>query len=204
MNPGLHRHARAFVLVRRVLVSSCVALSLGCGDSHPTAPRGPLALSEIDLLRIFVRAWPSDTSTEYVQVEFHRISGQGMLLLYRPAQPAIGNLSAVPRLLLDSIGPQDDAPPEIVEIVNTYNVWAMADSNAAGAACSTKTGQWVCNITVRDYSIVLGVGSGGTMRSQRYTGLEKSTGNAAARALGDFVFEWSRRHGGGEIPRGSP
>ena len=203
MNPGLHHHTRAFALVRRALVSSCVALSLGCGDSHSTAPQKPLAVSDIDALRVFVRNWPSENLTEYVQVDYRRIDGQSVLVLYRPAQMATGDLSAVPRLLLDSIGPQDDAPPEIVEIVNTYNVWAMADSNAAGAACSTRTGEWVCNITARDYSIVLGVETGGMRRSQRYTGLEKSTGNARARALGDFVFEWSRRHGGGTILRGS-
>lgn len=204
MYPGHHRHARASALVRRVVLASCVALGAGCGDSHPAAPRGPqgpLSVPDIDLLRIFVRAWPGEDSNEYVQVEFHRIDGRGMLILYRPAQPATGTWPAQPRLLLDSIGPQDGVPAEIVEIVNTWDVWAMTDSNAAGGACSTKTGQWACNITARDYSLVMGVGTGGTRQSQRYTGLETSTGNRAARALGDFVFAWSRRHGGGPISR---
>lgn len=202
MNPGL-RQARAFALVRSGLASFCVALSLGCGDSNPTAPQAPLSVSDIDLMRIFVRNWPSENVSEYVQIEFKRIDAGSMLLMYRPAQPATGQLPAQPRILLDSIGPQEDPPAEIVEIVRTFNVWAMADSNAAGAACSTKTGAWVCNPTFGDYSLVLGVESGGTRRSQRYTGLDESTGNKAARALGDFVFAWSRERAGSATPSGS-
>ena len=153
-------------------------------------------------MRIFVRNWPSENVAEYVQVDFQRIAGRSMLVMYRPAQVATGTLPAEPRVLLDSIGPQEAPPAEIVEIVRTFDVWAMADSNAAGAACSTKTGAWVCNITSRDYSLVLGVESGGTTRSQRYTGLE-GTGNQAARALGDFVFAWSRQRAVSAAPSGS-
>lgn len=196
MHSRRRRHTRIFALVRIGLASFCAALSLACGDSPPTAPRGPLSVSDIDSLRIFVRNWPSENVREYVQIEFARIGGRSILVMYRPAQPATGGLPAQPRILLDSIGPQDDPPAEIVGIVSTFNVWAMADSNAVGAACSTKTGQWVCNPTFGDYSLVLGVVSGGTRRSQRYTGLDKSTGNAAARALGDFVFAWSRTRAG--------
>ena len=195
MHSGLHGRPRAFALVRGGLAACCAALVLGCGDSHPTAPQEPLAVSDIDLLRIFVRNSPSAIESEYVQVIYERVAGRSMLLMFRPPQPATGGLPATPRILLDSIGPQEDPPAEIVEIVSTFNVWAMADSNAAGAACSTRTGAWVCNITSNDYSVVRGVGSGGTMRSQRYTRLE-STGNQAARALGDFVFAWSRRKAG--------
>jgi hypothetical protein len=154
-------------------------------------------------MKIFVRDWPSQNVSEYVQVDFERIAGRSMLVMYRPAQPASGGLPAVPRILLDSIGPQDNPPAEIVEIVSTYNVWAMTDSNAAGGACSTRTGQWVCKLTVRDYSLVLGVESGGTSRAQRYTGLNESTGNRTARALGDFVFAWSRKRAGGAARSGS-
>ena len=197
MNPGRRRHVRAFVLVRSGLASTCLAFGLGCGDPHHTAPQPSLAVADIDHMRIFVRNWPSETVSEYVQVDFQRIGGQSMLVLYRPAQPATGALPAEPRVLLDSIGPQDDPPPEIVEIVRSFDVWAMADSNAAGAACSTRTGEWVCHPTFRDYSLVLGVESGGTARSQRYTGLEAWSANRSARALGDFVFAWSRKRAGG-------
>jgi hypothetical protein len=196
MHSRLRRHTHTFALLRIGLASLGAALSLGCGTSHPTAPRGPLSVSDIDSLRVFVRNWPSENVSEYVQIEFARIAGRSTLVMYRPPQPATGELPARPRILLDSIGPQDDPPAEIVEIVSTFNVWAMADSNAAGAACSTRTGKWVCNPTFGDYSLVLGVVSGGTRRSQRYTGLNESTGNEAARALGDYVFAWSRRRAG--------
>jgi hypothetical protein len=153
-------------------------------------------------MRIFVRHWPSEHVAEYVQVDFQRIGGRSMLVMYRPPQVATATLPAEPRVLLDSIGPQDDPPPEIVEIVRTFDVWAMADSNATGGACSTRTGQWACNITSGDYSLVLGVESGGTARSQRYTRLER-TGNQTARALGDFVFAWSRRRASSAAGSGS-
>lgn len=195
MNPGVRRHARALAPVRIGLAAFCAALSLGCGDPHPTAPREPLSISDIDLLRIFVRNSSSGSEREYVQIIYERIDGRSMLVMFRPAQPASGGLPEQPRVLLDSIGPQEDPPAEIVEIVNTFDVWAMTDSNAAGGACSTRTGQWVCDITSNDYSLVMGVGSGGTRQSQRYTRLE-STGNRTARALGDYVFAWSRRRAG--------
>ena len=203
MNSRRRRHTRAFALVRSGLAAFCAALSLGCGESHPTALEAPLSISDIDRMRIFVRNWPSETVSEYVQIEYERIDGRSMLLMYRPPQPATGELPAKPRVLLDSIGPQEDPPAEIVEIVNTFNVWAMADSNAVGAACSTKTGQWVCHPTFGDYSLVLGVESGGTRRSQRYTGLDRITGNDAARALGNFVFAWSRRRAGSAARSGA-
>jgi hypothetical protein len=154
-------------------------------------------------MTIFVRNWPSANEREYVEVHFERIAGRSMLVMFRPPQPASGGLPAVPRILLDSIGPQDDPPAEIVEIVSTFDVWAMTDSNAVGGACSTKTGQWVCNPTFRDYSLVLGVERGGTRRAQRYTGLNESTGNTTARALGDFVFAWSRKRAGSAPRSGS-
>ena len=180
--------------LRSGLASLCAALSLACGDSHPTAPAKPLSVADIDRMKIFVRNWPSENVAEYVQVDFERIGGRSMMVMYRPAQPATGSLPAEPRMVLDSIGPQDEPPPEIVAIVNAFDVWAMTDSNAAGAACSTSTGSWVCHPTFRDYSLVLGVESGGAHRAQRYTGLGAWSANKRARALGDYVFEWSRRH----------
>jgi hypothetical protein len=203
MNSSLRRHARVFTLVRSGLATLCAALSLGCGGSDPTAPQEPLPLSDIHKLRIFVRNSSANVTREYVQIEFERIAGRSMLLMYRPRQLNSEGQQVEPRILLDSIGPQEDVPAEIVEIVSTFNVWAMADSNAAGAACSTRTGQWVCNPTFNDYSLVLGVETVATRRSQRYTGLNTSAGNKAARALGDFVFAWSRRVAGSPAGSGS-
>src|SRR5690349_24841861 len=128
MNSTTRRHGPASALARAGLAALLVALGLGCGDSEPTGPRGALAVEDIDRMKIFVRNWPNDSFSEYVQVDFERIGGRSMLVLYRPAQPAAGSLPAEPRVLLDSIGPQDDPPPEIVEIVRTFDVWAMTDS----------------------------------------------------------------------------
>lgn len=125
-----------------------------------------------------------------MEIDFKRQAGGSTLIVYRPPQPG------VPRILLDSIGPVTEDPDEIVELLDTFNVWALADSNAAGAACSTKTGQWVCNPTFEDYSLVMAVMSGGTTRAQRYTALGESTSNQAARALGEFVFAMMRRREG--------
>ena len=174
-------------------LSTCVLMVLlfaSCGDStSPERVSPPLAASEIDRLAIFVRNWPDD----YVEIDFRRQNGTSTLVLFRPPQPG------VPRVLLDSIGPVTADPEEIVELLNTFNVWAMADSNAAGAACSTRSGQWVCNITSNDYSVVMLVQSGGVSRAQRYTRLEASTSNRTARALGDYVFAMMREREGSTI-----
>ena len=158
-----------------------LALCASCSD--PTSPAPPLADSEIDRLQIFVRNWPED----YVEIDFRRQAGGSTLVVFRPQQPG------VPRVLLDSIGPVAQDPPEITELLDTFNVWAMADSNAAGAACSTKSGQWACNITNNDYSLVMAVQSGGTQRAQRYTRLGEFSSSRTARALGDYVFAMMRR-----------
>jgi hypothetical protein len=167
-------------------MSTCLwmlALCVSCSDStSPDRVPPPLAASEIDRLVVFVRDWPD----RYVEVDFRRQAGGSTLVVFRPSQPG------VPRVLLDSIGPSAEDPAEIVELLDTYNVWALADSNAAGAACSTRTGQWVCNITVEDYSLVMLVQSGGTQRAQRYTALEERTDHVA-RKLGDYVFAMMQR-----------
>jgi hypothetical protein len=110
--------------------------------------------------------------------------------MYRPAQPG------EPRVLLDSIGPNSEDPEEIVELLKTFDVWAMADSNAIGAACNTLRGYWACNPTVNDYSVVIGMTRGGVTRAQRYTRLRESTSSRTARALGDCVFAMARKRSG--------
>jgi hypothetical protein len=69
----------------------------------------------------------------------------------------------------------------------------MADSNAAGGSCNTKSGAWACDIRHFNYTIVMGAQRGGVSRAQRYTRLNESVGNKQARALADFVSAWTRR-----------
>ena len=164
-----------------------LALCASCSNAtSPDRVSPPLAASEIDRLFVFVRDWPDS----YVEIDFQRHPSGSTLLVYRPPQPG------VPRVLLDSIGPVAEDPPEIVELLDTFNVWAMADSNAAGAACSTRSGGWVCNPTFNDYSLVMAVQAKGTTRAQRYTRLGESTSNETARALGEFVFAMMRKREG--------
>lgn len=177
-------------------LSKCLLLVLlcaSCGDPTEPIDATPLAASEIDRLSVFVRDWPD----RYVEFDFRRHASGNTLVVFRPSQPG------VPRVLLDSIGPIADDPEEIVELLDDFNVWALADSNAAGAACSTRTGQWVCNHTDNDYSLVMLVESGGRRRAQRYTRLGESGSNQTARALGDYVFAMMQRRqsSGGAIPR---
>ena len=179
------------VLARHgVRLLMCAALFIGCSDG-PTSSGRHIADSEIDRLMIFVRDWPN----EYVEIALERKAGQSTLLIFRPPQPG------VPRILIDSIGPSSEDPPEIAELLRNFDIWAMADSNAAGAACSTKRGYWDCNITFNDYSVVIGVTGAGMTRAQRYTRLKESTSNKTARALGDYVLAMARkRTGGGKSP----
>ena len=167
---------------RRLALAIAAACSLGCGDA-PTSSGRDIADSEIEELMIFVRDWPD----EYVEIALRRSAGQSTLLIFRPPQPGI------PRILIDSIGPGAEDPPEIVQLLSTFDVWAMADSNAVGAACNTRSGQWVCRPTANDYSVVIGVTGGGMTRAQRYTRLRESTSSRTARALGDFVLEMARK-----------
>jgi hypothetical protein len=175
--------------VRRGLCLLILTAGLGCDDS-PTSLVRPSGSPPIERLQIFVTDWPD----RHVEIDFRRQAGGSTLVMFRPPQPG------VPRVLLDSIGPNAEDPEEIVELLRTFNVWALADSNAAGAACSTKTGQWVCNPTFNDYTLVMAVDGGGTRRAQRYTGLGASTSNQTARALGDFVFAMMRRRESSATP----
>lgn len=166
--------------MRALAIATCAAVSIACSGADAT---GPVPASEIDRLLIFVRDYPN----EYVEIDFKRQAGASTLIVYRPPQPGI------PRILLDSIGPNTDDPPEVTQLLKDFNVWALADSNAVGAACNTKQGAWVCNPTFNDYSLVMAVTRRGQSRSQRYTRLGESTSSRTARALGDFVFALSRQ-----------
>ena len=172
----MRRHNELLLLISAVCC-------LGCNNATPTSPDRAIAASEIDRLLIFVRDWPN----EYVEIDLQRKAGESTLIMYRPAQPGL------PRILLDSIGPDKEDPEEIVELLKTFDVWALADSNAVGAACNTKSGHWVCNPTFNDYSLVMQVIGGGMTRAQRYTRLGESTSSKTARALGDFILAWKRR-----------
>ena len=169
-------------------LSKCLlvlALCAGCSDAtSPDRESPPLPDAEIDRLLVFVRNTPAG---DHVEIDFQRQAGGSTLLVYEPPQPG------VPRILLDSIGPVAEDPPEIVELLKNFNVWAMADSNAAGAACSTSTGSWVCHPTFNDYSLVMAVEAKGTTRAQRYTALDAWTANKRARALGEYVFAMMRK-----------
>jgi hypothetical protein len=166
---------------RFVTVAIGAALCIGCSDPA-TSP--DLARAPIDRLQMFV----THDGQEHVQIEFRRQGGKSILLMFRP-----GANVTMPRLMIDSIGPATEDPPEIVEILKTFDIWAMADSNAAGASCNTKSGPWVCDIRHFNYTLVLGVGRGGVSRAQRYTRLNESVGNKQARALADSISAWTRR-----------
>ena len=164
---------------RYLLAAIGAALCIGCTD--PASP--DLARAPIDLLRMFV----THDGHEHVQIEFTRQASGSILVMFEAGPWGI------PRKYIDSIGPATEDPPEIVEILKNFDVWAMADSNAAGASCNTKSGAWVCDIRHFNYTIVMGARRGGVSRSQRYTRLNESVGNAQARALADFVSAWTRR-----------
>lgn len=83
----------------------------------------------------------------------------------------------------------------VVRMLASFDIWALNAPDAPGAACKTVRGQRSCSITFNDYSLVMRVQRGRQVRVQRYTGLENSTSNQSARALGDFVFAWARRDG---------
>lgn len=169
---------------RRNVIMSLVGAAwvLGCGET-PTATEQEIASREIDRLVIFVRDWPD----RYVEIALTRDAESSTFIIYRPPQPG------VPRQLIDSIGPEVRDPPEIADLLARFDVWALADSNAAGAACSTKYGFWRCEPTIEDYSVVIGVTRDGDKRAQRYTGLDDTNSTTIARALGDFVFQMAHR-----------
>jgi hypothetical protein len=171
----------------------CAVTCLGC--TNPSTSPNP-AGAPIDRLQMFV----THDGQEHVEIDFRRQAGKSILLMFRP-----GANVTMPRLMIDSIGPATEDPPELVEILKTFDVWAMADSNAAGGSCNTKSGRWVCDISHHRYTLVLGVRRGGVSRAQRYTRLDQSVGNKQARALADSISAWTRRkRQAGSQPLSSP
>jgi hypothetical protein len=167
--------------IRRVsTVAIGVALCIGCTDPATS----PAASPPIDRLLIFVRDLNED-----VTLHLTRNAGGSTVVLFRQASPGR------PRIVLDSVGPgpKSQEPEEIRAMLASFDVWALNEPNAPGAACRTVNGQRSCAITLQDYSLVMQVERGGEIRVQRYTGLERSTSNKSARALADFVFAWARK-----------
>lgn len=165
---------------RGILLVVLAALSAGCSNGQTTEPAPSNVTGPIDRLQVFARDWPD----EYVEIDFKREANGSTLVMISPPH------GGQPSVLLESIGPATNDPPQIVELLNRFDVWAMADSNAAGAACNTSKGYWDCNATSNDYSLVMQVIRGGVSRSQRYTNLHSQSANANARALADFMIAW--------------
>lgn len=169
--------------VRRGLcLLTCAGCCVGCSNST-TSPDRAFESPPIDRLFIFVRDWP----TEDVTLALVRTAHESTVTLFRDA-----TLEGRPRTVLDSIGPFRNDPQKLREMLNTFDVWALNAPNAPGAACRTMNGQRQCAIAFNDYSLVMRVESGGEVRVQRYTGLEKTTANRSARALADYVLAWAR------------
>ncbi len=158
----------------------CAACCIGCTD--PVTP--PAASPPVDRLLIFARDLNED-----VTLHLTRNAGGSTVVLFRQASPGQS------RIVLDSVGPgpKEQEPEEIRAMLASFDVWALNAPDAPGAACRTVNGQRSCAITFQDYSLVMQVERGGQVRVQRYTGLERSTGNQTARALADFVLAWARK-----------
>lgn len=172
-------------LKRYFTVAILAVAGIGCRDAEPTSPT---ASPPITRLFIFARnSW----TAEDVTLALIRTADGSTVTLFRDA-----TVDGRPRTVLDSIGPFQEDPPIVRELLTSFDVWALNAPNAPGAACRTVNGHRTCNITSYDYSVVMLVESGGQVRVQRYTGLERSTGNPSARALGDFVLAWARRSEG--------
>lgn len=168
---------------RYLRVAIVAAGCIGCGDDPPTSPaKSP----PIDRLFIYARNSSPDVKKEEVELALTREAGRSTLVMFIPARPEH------PRIVLDSIGPIPEEPERVRAMLASFDVWALNAPNAPGAACFTVNGQRSCNITFEDYSLVMRVESGSQVRVQRYTGLEKSTGNATARGLADYVLAWAR------------
>ena len=156
------------------------ACCIGCANRVvPVAPAEALVAPQIDRVDLFVR----NAAREAVELSMTRHTGGRWFVVQsderrRPLGPAVQDTDMAVRLL------------------NSFDVWALNAPDAPGAACRTVMGQRSCSITFNDYSLVMRVQSGGQVRVQRYTRLEKSTSNRSARALGDFVFAWARMREG--------
>jgi hypothetical protein len=174
--------------VRRILcVLICAACCAGCThrvkpNASPAAPAEASVPHPIDRVDLFVR----NAAREAVELTLARTTRGSTVTWY--VQRYDGRLRP--------IGRREQDTDLAVRMLNSFDLWALNAPDAPGAACKTVMGQRSCSITFNDYSLVMRVQSGREVRVQRYTGLEKSTSNRAARALGDFVFEWARTREG--------
>ena len=158
-------------------------LLAGCSDSTSPAPE---VAPPIDRLEMFVRD-TREFPGEEVEFVLKRSASGSTLTVFRPGREWRA------RLVLDSIGPGAEEPEEIREILASFDVWALAERDAPGAACRTENGQWNCYHVYNDYTLVMGVGSGDAYRAQRYTRLELSPTTRPVRQLADYVLAWARR-----------
>ena len=181
------RGSRLYFLM---VAACCIACTSRAGsNAEPMSVGG--ASPPIDRLNIFVRDWP----TYDVELTLVRDARGSTLTLFRQAR------DGRPRIVLDSIGPAPQDPEEISALLDTFDIWAMNAPDAPGAACRNRFGMRSCAITFKDYSLVMRVESGGKVRVQRYTGLEKSTANQSARGLADHILALARkREGRGSHP----
>ena len=164
----------------------CAAFWLGCSSSEPTSPDPQSTAAPIHRFLLYARNWP----VEEVELALVRDTGGSTVTLFRPAR------DGRPRVVLDSIGPSPTDAEEVRVMLESFDVWALNEANAPGAACRSVDGQRSCAITSNDYSIVMQVERGWDVRVQRYTGLARAGASAPARALGDYVLAWARRREG--------
>jgi hypothetical protein len=176
--------------VRSVLsILICAAACIGCSTragAQSTTPASAASRS-LDVILIFVR---DSDAREDVEFESVRKKGRTTIKLYREARPGR------PRILLDSIPSGEKEPEQVTTILNSFDLWEMNAPNAKGAACRTVRGRRNCAIAFHDYSLVMQVERGRSVRVQRYTSLDDSSGNQTARALGDIILRWAREREG--------
>jgi len=179
-------------MLNRLCLLICLACCIRCTgrakpNTLPVAPAAAVAAPTIDRLDLFVR----NAAREAVQLTLVRDTRGGTVTWHVLRQDERGR----------PLGPVEQDTDMAVRLLNSFDVWALNEPDAPGAACRTVMGERSCSITFNDYSLVMRVQSGQEVRVQRYTRLEKSTSNRSARALGDFVFAWARmRDGGGHRP----
>ena len=166
------------VLCALILVAACSPRSER--SVQPSSSRAG-ASPPLDSMIIVVLNRPIET----VRLTVARDRGASITTLTR--MPAPGR----PGALLDSIGPVTEDPEMVRELLRTFDVWAMNESNAPGASCTTVDGLRNCIVVDDDYSIVMMVRSGQHVRVQRYIDLHSRTASRQARALGDFILAWA-------------
>jgi hypothetical protein len=171
---------------RGLFVLICAACCAACSTQTraQSTPRVAAPSRSLDLVFVFVRDW---AAKEDVELNMVRKNGRTTITLLREARPGR------PRVLLDSIAAGEKAPEQIETILDSFDLWAMNAPDAPGAACKTVRGRRSCAIAFKDYSLVMQVERGRAVRVQRYTGLDRNTGNKSARALGDIILTWARQ-----------